>query len=379
MDKCITDMDKYIIDTDKYVSSNKMHISKTAFVQKPGRASEDKCHVTDILVRGQKIPLAIVMDGHCYSFDETEIDSICENMKLFLKHNKIWSSTLKTGLVKLYKHNPDIISSFNSIVTSNCTMIELANVCSIIKQNVCKYIENGNLSQSDVIPSDHIVNAITELPLFVQHQIDNDKPNDVETFKKTLESACIKFDTDMYNRKFKYGTTCVMYLIDRVITNNIYLVNIGDSRGIVFNKYTGKIICKTIDHKPRDKQEVERIQKSGNFVFGGRIGGDLAVSRGFGDYGFKKTKIRQYDPIDGAVSAVPDVYNTDIDDSVAIMLSSDSAFEKYNNEEILSMLLQFSNNDLKMENLKESVEKLINSFHGDKYGGDDSTIVVTIV
>jgi serine/threonine protein phosphatase PrpC len=41
------------------------------------------------------------------------------------------------------------------------------------------------------------------------------------------------------------------------------------------------------DHKPEDEDEERRIREAGGFVSGGRVEGDLAVSRGLGDFRFK--------------------------------------------------------------------------------------------
>lgn len=36
-----------------------------------------------------------------------------------------------------------------------------------------------------------------------------------------------------------------------------------------------------------DESEINRVKESGSFIFGGRLGGSLAVSRAFGDVEFK--------------------------------------------------------------------------------------------
>jgi serine/threonine protein phosphatase PrpC len=41
------------------------------------------------------------------------------------------------------------------------------------------------------------------------------------------------------------------------------------------------------DHKPTDELEQTRIYRAGGKVHAGRVDGDLAVSRAFGDFRFK--------------------------------------------------------------------------------------------
>ena len=43
----------------------------------------------------------------------------------------------------------------------------------------------------------------------------------------------------------------------------------------------------SVDHKPEDPTELQRIQMSGNYVDGGRVNGRLALSRAFGDFEYK--------------------------------------------------------------------------------------------
>ncbi|KMS94519.1 hypothetical protein BVRB_020600, partial [Beta vulgaris subsp. vulgaris] len=43
----------------------------------------------------------------------------------------------------------------------------------------------------------------------------------------------------------------------------------------------------SFDHKPNSTTEMERVNKAGGFVIGGRVNGVLAVSRAFGDHHLK--------------------------------------------------------------------------------------------
>lgn len=80
------------------------------------------------------------------------------------------------------------------------------------------------------------------------------------------------------------GTTAVV-----VIVTPLWIVcsNAGDSRA-VSSKFGNRAVPLSYDHKPDDEEEERRIRAAGGFVAGGRVEGDLAVSRGFGDYRFKE-------------------------------------------------------------------------------------------
>eukprot|EP01090_Pellita_catalonica_P017942 TRINITY_DN5590_c0_g1_i1.p1 TRINITY_DN5590_c0_g1~~TRINITY_DN5590_c0_g1_i1.p1 ORF type:complete len:368 (+),score=66.55 TRINITY_DN5590_c0_g1_i1:88-1191(+) len=80
------------------------------------------------------------------------------------------------------------------------------------------------------------------------------------------------------------GTTGVAMLLDAA-TRKCVVANVGDSRAILCRK---GIVAKrlSLDHKPYDDAELERIKKLGGHVVGntGRVNGQLAVSRAIGDF-----------------------------------------------------------------------------------------------
>lgn len=82
------------------------------------------------------------------------------------------------------------------------------------------------------------------------------------------------------------GCTAVALLIT---PEKYYVASAGDSRCIMFNK-KGKVVKLTIDHKPENEKELKRIEKAGGFVNGGRVNGNLNLSRALGDLEFKQAK-----------------------------------------------------------------------------------------
>lgn len=87
------------------------------------------------------------------------------------------------------------------------------------------------------------------------------------------------------------GTTacCVMVTPDCLVC-----ANAGDSRAVYAKKpttassdATSRVIPLSFDHKPDDEAEENRVRAAGGYVAGGRVEGDLAVSRGLGDFRFK--------------------------------------------------------------------------------------------
>lgn len=79
------------------------------------------------------------------------------------------------------------------------------------------------------------------------------------------------------------GTTVVAVV---VTPQWIVCANAGDSRA-VYSKRGNRAVPLSYDHKPDDEEEERRIRDAGGYVSGGRVEGDLAVSRGLGDFRFK--------------------------------------------------------------------------------------------
>jgi len=70
-----------------------------------------------------------------------------------------------------------------------------------------------------------------------------------------------------------------------VTPTHIILGNTGDSRAVLCRE--GKVHFGTVDHKPTDTRETNRVQAAGGFIEMGRVCGNLAVSRALGDYQYK--------------------------------------------------------------------------------------------
>lgn len=68
------------------------------------------------------------------------------------------------------------------------------------------------------------------------------------------------------------------------IGDDLWCVNVGDSRSILVDSTTGETTQLSEDAKPDDPKYLASIKKRGGFVKGKRIGGSLAVGRALGDF-----------------------------------------------------------------------------------------------
>jgi serine/threonine protein phosphatase PrpC len=95
-----------------------------------------------------------------------------------------------------------------------------------------------------------------------------------------------KPETKPEELKSTAGCTANVVLIHK---NTIYCANAGDSRCVLSQE--GVLIGLSEDHKPENEIELERIKKAGGEVTaGGRINGNLNLSRALGDFDYKNNK-----------------------------------------------------------------------------------------
>lgn len=102
-----------------------------------------------------------------------------------------------------------------------------------------------------------------------------------------LQSSAGSASQSPEEEKSDSGTTaCVVFLTP----DWIICANAGDSRSVI-SRLGNRAVPLSYDHKPDDEEEERRIRNAGGYVAGGRVEGDLAVSRGLGDFRFKKIDV----------------------------------------------------------------------------------------
>ena len=179
-------------------------------------------------------------------------------------------------------------------------------------------------------------------------------PLDKNQIKKVFLNIQKQFKTD---KKFKYtyesGCTCSMVLIKDEF---FYTINVGDSRSVAcfYNEKTNKVIIKqlTIDHKPYNYDEKQRILKAGGTVINDegieRING-LSLSRAFGDCDSEQTP------------PIPDIKQYKITDNLKfIIVACDGIFDVLTNEQVCNFILQqnYDKNMKLKENKKKTAEEV---------------------
>jgi len=125
------------------------------------------------------------------------------------------------------------------------------------------------------------------------------------------------------------GSTAVCVLVS---PQHVFLANCGDSRVVLSRDK--QVILSTVDHKPTNTTEKERIQNAGGSVMIQRVNGSLAVSRALGDFEYKNVPNRG--PCEQLVSPEPEIFTEErvkASDEFLI-LACDGVWDVMSNEEL---------------------------------------------
>ena len=144
----------------------------------------------------------------------------------------------------------------------------------------------------------------------------------------------------------------------------IFCANAGDSRSIL--SIDGLVKPLSFDHKPTNEGEKNRIVNAGGFVDMGRVNGNLALSRGIGDFEFKDSKILP--PEEQAVTALPDVLehklNTLSDEF--IVLACDGIWDCLTSQQVVDFVRRYVKEN---KTLSEICELMMNTCLAPTSGG----------
>lgn len=143
----------------------------------------------------------------------------------------------------------------------------------------------------------------------------------------------LKLDPRWATGQDRSGTTAITVMIS---PHKIIWGNCGDSRGLLCRN--GQLFFATVDHKPYNIVEKNRIEKAGGTVMMQRVNGSLAVSRALGDFDYKRSV--ELEATQQLVSPEPDltVQDRDLKDQF-LLLACDGVYDVMTNEEVVAYVL----------------------------------------
>ncbi|KAL1239676.1 putative protein phosphatase 2C F42G9.1 [Trichinella pseudospiralis] len=169
------------------------------------------------------------------------------------------------------------------------------------------------------------------------------------------------------------GTTACVAL---VVNKTLYVANVGDSRCVLCRD--GKAIDLSVDHKPEDEIETDRIQKAGGQITNdGRVNGGLNLSRAIGDHFYKTNSSIPLE--EQMISPLPDVRFHALEKSDRFMvIACDGIWNSLNSQEVVDFVTQRLNADISEDAIAEQLcdACLAPSTSGDGTGCDNMTVIV---
>lgn len=147
-----------------------------------------------------------------------------------------------------------------------------------------------------------------------------------QEFDDALKEGFLACDVEILNNALMKEDDSGCAATSTIITpEKIFCGNAGDSRTIM--SVDGYAKALSFDHKPSNEGEKIRICSAGGYVDMNRVNGNLALSRGIGDFDFKKNSDLPAE--EQIVTAYPDVieHNIDYECDEFIVLACDGIWD----------------------------------------------------
>lgn len=154
------------------------------------------------------------------------------------------------------------------------------------------------------------------------------------SIQDALRMAFIEYDATLRRKPGNACRTGSTAVVVYLINHKAYIAWAGDSRAVVVRN--NKVILSTQDHKPIQKvnaKEYERCNKLPNAVFQGRLYGQLAPSRAFGDFDLAPDPDNpgeshsKSEPETQALVVVPEILECDLQPGDVIVMACDGLWD----------------------------------------------------
>jgi serine/threonine protein phosphatase PrpC len=209
-----------------------------------------------------------------------------------------------------------------------------------------------------------LIEILEETPEWVQYRRSGKSDGtgrNIKLLERALQSAFVSMDNQM--RKYLRmnpskaetfgGCTGVTVMIT---PEYIVCANAGDSRAVYSKVGEISAIPLSRDHKPTNPGETARIAEAGGNVVNKRVNGNLAISRGFGDFEFKDNKMKG--PEGQMVSCIPEfhVYPRSAKDEM-IILACDGLWDVCTNDQAIGFVREIwgKDGDANMQSVAEKM------------------------
>ena len=114
----------------------------------------------------------------------------------------------------------------------------------------------------------------------------------------------------------------------------VYVANAGDCRAICSIK--GELVELSNDHRISNPTEITRVKNAGGYIEKDRVNGELTVTRGLGDFSFKRNPYEKKE--NQIITAFPEVKKIKRCGIDFIFLGCDGLWEKKSSQEMKNYL-----------------------------------------
>ena len=174
-------------------------------------------------------------------------------------------------------------------------------------------------------------------------------PLNQDNFENKIKNVFLNIDQKLKeNHFYQVGSTaCVSYITIENSKKILYCANVGDTRCVLIKGNKG--IRLTYDDRASDPKEHERIVSHGGIVFGGRVYGQLMLSRAFGDW-----ELKTY-----GVICEPHIVRYEIEDEDSyLVIATDGVFDVMEDEDVFQLSKKQKNSrEFCDDIMKEAMER----------------------
>ena len=174
-------------------------------------------------------------------------------------------------------------------------------------------------------------------------------PLNIDNYENKIKNIFLEIDKNLKeNNYYQVGSTaCIIYITLENSKRIIYCANVGDTRAVLIKTIGQKRL--SYDDRANDPKEHDRIIKEGGVVFGGRVYGQLMLSRAFGDW-----ELKTY-----GVSCIPHIIRYEIqDDDKYLIIASDGVWDVIDDEDVYQLSKNKNNSkDFCDEIMKYTIER----------------------
>ena len=174
-------------------------------------------------------------------------------------------------------------------------------------------------------------------------------PLNQDNYGNKIKNVFLNLDQKLKeNHFYQVGSTgCIVYLTIENSQKILYCANVGDTRAVLIKNNKG--VRLTYDDRASDPKEHERIVSHGGIVFGGRVYGQLMLSRAFGDW-----ELKTY-----GVICEPHIIRYEIEDEDNyLVIATDGVFDVMEDEDAFQLSKKQKNaKDFCDDIMKEAIER----------------------